>query len=76
MGIAGNETADALARNESEEKFIGPEPFCGYQICHVKERLKMWEKGGNEKYWKSLADRSQSRTLIKYSRKIRELWNS
>ena len=46
-----------------------PEPFCGYQICHFKERLKKWEKGEKEKYWESLPDRSQSRILIKYSTK-------
>ena len=53
----------------SEEKFIGPKPFCGYQICPFKERLKKWEKAEKEKYWESLSDRSQSRILIKYSTK-------
>ena len=59
-GVAGNETADALARKGSEEKFIGSEHFCGYQICHFKE------KQGKVL---SLPDRSQSRILIKYSTK-------
>ena len=50
-----------IARKGSEEKFIGPEPFCGYQICHFKERLKKWEKEEKEKYWESLSERSQTR---------------
>ena len=39
-GIVENEAADVLARKGSEEKFIGPESFCEYQIYHFKERLK------------------------------------
>ena len=31
-GIAGNETADQLARTGSEQPFIGPEPACGISI--------------------------------------------
>ena len=61
-GFAGIETADVLSRKGSKEKFIGPEPFCGCQIFHFKERLKKWEKR------KSTGShcRSQSRILIKY----------
>jgi ribonuclease HI len=36
-GTVGNETADQVARMESENLFIGPEPACGISIGVAKK---------------------------------------
>jgi hypothetical protein len=41
-GIAGNETADLLARTGSEHPFTGPEPACGISIGAAKSAVKDW----------------------------------
>jgi hypothetical protein len=38
-GIAGNETADQLARTGSEYPFIGPEPACGISVGVAKKAV-------------------------------------
>jgi ribonuclease HI len=40
--FVGNETADQLARTESELAFIGPEPACGISIGVAKKAVKNW----------------------------------
>jgi hypothetical protein len=39
-GIAGNETADLLARAGSEHPFTGPEPACGISIGLAKRSVR------------------------------------
>jgi hypothetical protein len=39
-GIAGNETADQLARTVSEQPFTGPEPACGISVGVVKKVVR------------------------------------
>jgi ribonuclease HI len=39
-GIAGNETADQLARTGSEHPFIGPDPACSMSIGVVKKAVR------------------------------------
>jgi hypothetical protein len=41
-GIAGNETADHLARTGSEHPFTGPEPACGISFGVAKRAVKNW----------------------------------
>jgi ribonuclease HI len=41
-GIAGNETADLLARTGSEHPFTGPEPACGISFGVAKRAVKDW----------------------------------
>jgi ribonuclease HI len=39
-GIAGNETADQLAKTGSEYPFIGPEPACGISMGVAKKAIR------------------------------------
>jgi ribonuclease HI len=39
-GIAGNKTADLLARTGSEHPFTGPEPGCGISIRAAKTAVR------------------------------------
>jgi ribonuclease HI len=41
-GIAGNETADHLARTGSEHPFIGPEPACDIFFGIANSAVKDW----------------------------------
>jgi ribonuclease HI len=49
--IAGNDTANQLARTGSEQPFIGPEPGCGISIGVAKKAIRDW------------TNRNQQRTL-------------
>jgi hypothetical protein len=48
-GIVGNETADQLARTESEHVFIGPEPACGISIGVAKKAIRDWKNTNHKK---------------------------
>jgi ribonuclease HI len=39
-GIAGNETADQLAKVGAEHPFIGPEPACGISIGVARKAIR------------------------------------
>ena len=52
-GVVGNEKADELARQGSESKFVGPEPFCAVSSCSLKLELKEWEKSQVLLNWES-----------------------
>jgi ribonuclease HI len=39
-GIAGNETADYLAKTGSEHPFTGPEPACGISFGVAKRAVR------------------------------------
>jgi hypothetical protein len=41
-GIVGKETADQLAKLESECLLIGPEPVCGISIQIAKNAVRDW----------------------------------
>jgi hypothetical protein len=41
-GIAGNETADQLAKIGAEYPFIGPEPACGISTVVAKKAIRDW----------------------------------
>jgi hypothetical protein len=49
-GIAGNETADQLAKLGSECPFIGPEPACGISAGIAKIAVRDWTNRDHKKY--------------------------
>jgi hypothetical protein len=52
-GIAGNETADLLARTGSEHAFTGLEPACGISIGVAKRAARDWTNRNHIKKWES-----------------------
>jgi hypothetical protein len=40
--IVGNETANQLAKLDSECPFIGPEPACGISVAAAKRNVRDW----------------------------------
>jgi hypothetical protein len=52
--IAGNETADQLARMGSEHPFIGSEPASSITVGIAKKAIRDWTNRNHQKYWESL----------------------
>jgi hypothetical protein len=63
-GIAGNETADQLARTGSEHPFTGPEPACGISVGVAKKAARDWANRNHKKYWESVTGLTQAKGLI------------
>jgi hypothetical protein len=63
-GIAGNETADQLAKIGAEYPFIGPEPACGISIGFAKKAIRDWTMVNHKKYWRSLTGLKQAKRSI------------
>jgi ribonuclease HI len=63
-GIAGNETADLLARTGSEHPFTGPEPACGTSIGVAKRAVRDWMNRNHKKQWESTTGLKQAKGLI------------
>jgi hypothetical protein len=63
-GIAGNETADLLARTGYEHPFIGPEPPCGISIGVAKRPVRDWTNRNHIKQWESITGLKQAKGLI------------
>jgi hypothetical protein len=63
-GIAGNETADLLARIGSEHPFTGPEPTCGISIGVPERAVRDWTKRNHIKQWESTTGLKQAKELI------------
>jgi hypothetical protein len=76
-GVAGNETADQLAKIGSEQSFIGPEPACGISMGVVIRAIRDWANMSRERYWKSLTELRQAKGLIRgpSAKRARELLN-
>jgi hypothetical protein len=66
-GIAGNETADQLAKTGSEYPFIGPEPACGISMGVTKKAIRDWATMNDNKYRESLTGLKQAKGLIRGS---------
>jgi hypothetical protein len=64
-GIAGNETADQLAKIGAEHPFIGPEPACGISTGVAKQAIRDWTNIKHKKYWGSLTGLRQAKGLIR-----------
>jgi hypothetical protein len=62
-GIAGNETADLLARTGSEHLFTGPEAACGISVGVAKRAVRDWTKRTHTKLWESTAGLKQAKEL-------------
>jgi hypothetical protein len=73
--IAGNETADLLARSGSEHPFTGPEPPCGISIGVAKRAVRHWTNRNNMKQWESTLGLKQAKGLISglSARRIKDL---
>jgi ribonuclease HI len=63
-GIAGNETADPLARTGSEHPFTGQEPACGISIGVAKRAVKNWMNRNHTKQWESTTGLKQAKGPI------------
>jgi hypothetical protein len=63
-GIAGNKTADLLARTPSEHPFTGPEPACGISIRVAKRVVRDWTNRNHIKQWESTTGLKQAKELI------------
>jgi hypothetical protein len=74
-GIAGNETADEMAKIGSEHPFIGPEPACGISTGVAKKTIRDWMTMNHKKYWESLTGLRQAKGLIRgpSAKRAREL---
>jgi hypothetical protein len=53
-GIAGNETAEILARTGCEHPFTGPVPACGISAGVAKRAVRDWTNRNHEKQWESI----------------------
>jgi ribonuclease HI len=62
--IAGNETADQLAKIASEHPFIEPELACGICMGVAKKAIRDWKTMNHTKYWESLTGLRQAKGLI------------
>jgi hypothetical protein len=56
MSIAGNETADLLARTGSEHPFTGAEPACGISIGVAKRAVGDLTNRNHKKLWESTTE--------------------
>jgi hypothetical protein len=63
-GIAGNESADHLARTGSEHQFTGPETTCGISFGDTKRAVKDWMNKKHIKQWESITGLKQAKELI------------
>jgi hypothetical protein len=63
-GIAGNETADLLARTGSEHPFTGPEPASGISNGVAKRVVKDWTNRNYIKQWESITGLKQAKGLV------------
>jgi hypothetical protein len=77
VGIAGNETADQLARTGSEHPFIGPEAACCISMGVAKKAIRNWTNMNQKKYWESLTGLTQAKGLIRgpSAKRAKELLN-
>jgi hypothetical protein len=76
-GIAGNETADLLARTWSENPFTGPEPACGISIGVATRAVRDWTNRNHKKQWESTTGLKQAKGLISgpSARRTKDLLN-
>jgi hypothetical protein len=63
-GIVGSETADQLARTESEHPFIGLEPACSISIVVAKKAVRDWTNTNHKKHWESTTGLKQAKGRI------------
>jgi hypothetical protein len=69
-GIVGNETADQLAKAESDHPFIGPEPACGISIGVSKKAVRDWMSRKHQEYLESLTGKGTYTRALSKERRI------
>jgi hypothetical protein len=62
--IAGNETADHLAKTWSEHPFTGPEPACGISFGVAKGVVRDWMNKYHIKQWEFTSGLKPAKELI------------
>jgi hypothetical protein len=62
--IAGNETADLLARIGSEHPFTGPKPVYDISIGFVKRAARDWMNRNHIKHWEYTTGLKQANRFI------------
>jgi hypothetical protein len=74
-GIAGNETADQLAKTGYDYPFLGPEPACGISMGVAKKAIRDWTTMNHKKYWESLTGLREAKGLIRgpSAKRVKEL---
>jgi hypothetical protein len=63
-GLARNETADLLARRESEHLFTGPKPACRISVGVSKKAVRDWTNKNHIKQWESTIRLKYAKGLI------------
>jgi ribonuclease HI len=63
-GIAGNETADLMARTGSEHPFTEPEPACSISIGVAKRAVSNWLNRNHKNQWECTTGLKQAKELI------------
>jgi len=62
---AGNEVADALAKQAATSAFVGPEPAVGINVTTVSTEICRWANKEHQRVWDSTAGYRQSRLFLK-----------
>ena len=64
-GVRGNEIADKLARDNSVQRFVGPEPFLGVSRQNIRRKMKCWMEKQHLALWRGLCStQRQAQELI------------
>ncbi|XP_072161372.1 retrovirus-related Pol polyprotein from type-1 retrotransposable element R1 [Bemisia tabaci] len=70
-GVRGNETADRLAKEASEENYIGPEPVFGLTKKGFRTTVRDWVMEEANKEWQNAEGMRHSKQMLEgYSRKM------
>jgi hypothetical protein len=68
-GVEGNEIANKLANEGSDNYFIGPEPFFGYNNTKCKQILDEWILRRKKTHFEIFPLNSLARRFLSYSSK-------
>ena len=64
-GVKGNEIADKLAKDGSDQRFVGPEPFLGVSRQYIRRKMKRWLEKQHLVLWRGpCSTQRQARELI------------
>ena len=65
-GIRGNVEADELAKKGARSPPIGPEPWCGFTVNHIKKQIRSWEERQKSSYLYGATGLAQAKKFIAY----------
>jgi hypothetical protein len=63
-GIAGNDKADALAKERSANTFTGPELVFGITKATARRSISVWIKLQHQIHWTNMAGHRQSKLMM------------